>query len=286
MGCALLGLSAKEIERALPEIKDFSELGDFYYKPVKTYSSGMYVRLAFSVITMVDPELLIVDEALSVGDQHFQKKSLDRMQAFKKAGKTIVFCSHNLYQVKALCSKAIWLQNGKMVEFGEASEVVDNYQDAVRAENASAPGDVPETLKTQIADNRIVEVNLSGTKKQDIFISGGVLTVEVKVELLTVSYEHTHIGIMIMRNDDIHCYGVSTHIDQIALLHDHDNIYRVALTFEPLQLLSGRYYLCIYLLDEEGIHIYDHREQCSPFVVKSQSKEVGVAHLQHQWESC
>lgn len=285
MGCALLGLSPKEIELALPEIKAFSELGDFFYKSVKTYSSGMYVRLAFSVVTTVDPEVLIIDEALSVGDQHFQKKSLDRMQAFRDAGKTIVFCSHNLYQVKELCNKAIWLKNGKLVQFGDASEVVDNYQDAVRAENISAPGVTPEKVEACISDNRLIEVNLSGAIRQDTFMTGGVLKVEVKVELKTVTDKDVHVGIVIMRNDDIHCYGVSTHMDKVGLLHDHDDIFRVSLKFEPLQLLSGSYYLCVYLLDKEGIHVYDHREQCSHFVVKNKSKEVGIAKLLHEWES-
>ena len=285
MGCALLGLSPKEIEQAIPEIKGFSELGDFFYKPVKTYSSGMYVRLAFSVVTTVDPDVLIVDEALSVGDQHFQKKSLDRMQAFKSAGKTIVFCSHNLYQVKELCNKAIWLKNGKLVQFGDASEVVDNYQDAVRADNISEPGGNPEQAEVQLSNNRLLEVNLSGAGKQDTFVTGEVLKIEVKVELKTVTGKEVHVGIVIMRNDDIHCYGVSTQVDKAGLLHEYDDIFRVSLKFEPLQLLSGSYYLCVYLLDKEGVHIYDHWEQCSNFVVKNKSKEVGVARLLHEWES-
>ncbi len=283
MGCALLGLSPKEIEQAIPEIKGFSELGDFFYKPVKTYSSGMYVRLAFSVVTTVDPDVLIVDEALSVGDQHFQKKSLDRMQAFRSAGKTIVFCSHNLYQVKELCNKALWLKNGKLVQFGDASEVVDNYQDAVRAENISEPGG--GQAEVQRSNNRLLEVNLSGAAEQDAFVTGKVLKIEVKVELKTVTDKEVHVGIVIMRNDDIHCYGVSTQIDKVGLLHEYDDIFRVSLKFEPLQLLSGSYYLCIYLLDKEGIHVYDHWEQCSHFVVKNKSKEVGVARLLHEWES-
>lgn len=281
MGCALLGLSATEIEQALPEIKAFSELGDFFYKQVKTYSSGMYVRLAFSVVTTVDPEILIVDEALSVGDQHFQKKSLDKMQAFRTAGKTIVFCSHNLYQVKELCDKAIWLEQGKMIEYGKSSDVVDNYQDAVREKNIESK----EIKKDQqLSENRIISVNTIDKVKQDVFITGEALKIEVKVELKTLAANQVHIGIVIMRNDNIHCYGLSTLTDKVALQHDHDSIYQVGLKFMPLQLLSGSYYLCVYLLDGEGVHIYDHWEQCSSFVVRSPSKEVGIAKLIHDWE--
>lgn len=280
MGCALMGLSPKEITEALPKIKEFSELGDFYYKPVKTYSSGMYVRLAFSVVTTVDPEVLIVDEALSVGDQHFQKKSLDRMQAFKTAGRTIVFCSHNLYQVKELCDKAIWLENGRMVEYGKSSDVVDNYQDAVRAKDVDKPG---VKIEKSVGENRIIDVLTLGTAKKNIFVTGEELNVSVKVELKTVQATGANIGIVIMRNDNIHCYGVSTLMDKIPLQHEKDSFYSVKLRFKPLQLLSGSYYLCVYLLDGEAVHTFDHWEQCSPFVVRNESKEVGVAKLLHDW---
>ena len=99
LGCAMLGLNAEQTTAIVDEIIDFSELGDFIQQPVKSYSSGMFVRLAFSVVTSVDPDILIVDEALSVGDQHFQKKSMDRMMAFKDQGKALVFCSHSLCHV-------------------------------------------------------------------------------------------------------------------------------------------------------------------------------------------
>ncbi|MDF1584485.1 MAG: ABC transporter ATP-binding protein [Methyloprofundus sp.] len=283
MGCALLGLSPKEIEQAIPDIHAFSELGDFFYKPVKTYSSGMYVRLAFSVVTTVDPEVLIVDEALSVGDQHFQKKSLDRMQAFKDAGKTIVFCSHNLYQVKELCDKAIWLNNGRMIEFGRAAEVVDNYQDSIREHNVEDPGYEQNKRGSSAQDNRIMQVTVFNSAHKADFVTGELLAIDVQVALTTLRAEDVNIGIVIMRNDNIHCYGVSTQIDQVRLQHERGEVYRVTLKFEQLQLLSGRYYLCVYLLDAEGVHVYSHWEQCAPFVVRSSTSEVGVARLEHQW---
>ncbi len=113
-GCAMLGLDDREIRQRIPEIIDFSELGEFIGRPVKTYSSGMFVRLAFSVVTSVDPDILIVDEALSESDQHFQKKSMDRMMAFKEQGKTLLFCSNGLYHVKELCQQVIWLEQCKI----------------------------------------------------------------------------------------------------------------------------------------------------------------------------
>ncbi|MGC2064373.1 MAG: ABC transporter ATP-binding protein, partial [Thermodesulfovibrionales bacterium] len=110
----LMGLTKDEIDERKQRIIDFSELGDSISRPVKTYSSGMYVRLAFSIATSVNPDILIIDEALSVGDQHFQKKCIDRMTQFKNDGKTIVFCSHSLYHIQELCKTTLWIDHGSM----------------------------------------------------------------------------------------------------------------------------------------------------------------------------
>ena len=110
LGCSVLGISPSEIESVLPDIVDFSELGDFVKCLIKTYSTGMYLRLGFSIIISVNPDILVVDEALAVGDQHFQKKCVDRMNAFRDAGKTLVFCSHSMYLVRQLCEQTLWLK--------------------------------------------------------------------------------------------------------------------------------------------------------------------------------
>src|SRR2546428_3510675 len=109
LNAAILGLSPAEIKRKLPAILEFSELGTFLDRPVKTYSSGMYMRLAFSVAVNVDPDILVIDEALAVGDGHFQKKCVDRIREFQQQGRTIFFCSHALYYLTSLCRRAMWL---------------------------------------------------------------------------------------------------------------------------------------------------------------------------------
>src|SRR5713226_9001721 len=129
MNAALLGLSGPEIRRRLPEIREFAEIGDFFRRPVRTYSSGMVLRLAFSVATHVDAEILIVDEALAVGDGYFQKKSIDRIVGFQKRGGTLLFCSHALYYVALLCDQAIWLRQGSAAAKGPAISVVRAYEE-------------------------------------------------------------------------------------------------------------------------------------------------------------
>lgn len=124
---SIFGLTAQEIDARVQEIIDFSELGEFIEAPVRTYSSGMYMRLAFSVAINVDAEILLIDEILAVGDQHFQDKCFEKMQELKNSGKTIVIVSHSLNSVKSLCNRAVWLYNGEIKMDGKTSEVIDEY---------------------------------------------------------------------------------------------------------------------------------------------------------------
>lgn len=124
---SLMGFSRKEMLRKMPEIIEFSEIGQFLDTEVKHYSSGMYTRLAFAVATAVEPDILITDEVLAVGDEAFQRKCIDRIYGFRRAGKTIVFVSHALDVVRSLCDVAVWLDHGEMKAYGNAVEVVDAY---------------------------------------------------------------------------------------------------------------------------------------------------------------
>ena len=124
---SIFGLTRKEIDSRLNDIIDFSELGEFIDTPVRTYSSGMYMRLAFSVAINVDADILLIDEILAVGDQHFQDKCLDKMLELKKKGKTMVFVSHSKESVKLLCDRAVWLNNGEIRMDGKTSDVLDLY---------------------------------------------------------------------------------------------------------------------------------------------------------------
>src|SRR3954467_12302841 len=128
LNATILGLSPSELKKRLPAILEFSELGSFVDQPVKTYSSGMYMRLAFSVAVNVDPDVLIIAEALSVGDGHFQKKCTDKIREFQESGKTILFCSHALYYISTICRRALWLDHGKVMRFGPALDVVHDYE--------------------------------------------------------------------------------------------------------------------------------------------------------------
>jgi teichoic acid transport system ATP-binding protein len=134
---ALLGLKKSRIEEITDDVINFAEIGDFLYQPVKKYSSGMKSRLGFSISLALDPDIFIVDEALSVGDKGFAKKCMDRMMQLRNdEGKTIFFISHSLDQVRTFCTKAMWIEGGELVEIGDVEEVCDHYSDYVDELNA------------------------------------------------------------------------------------------------------------------------------------------------------
>src|ERR1041385_6351351 len=128
MNASLLGLSRRETDRLFPQIERFAEIGDFLYQPVKTYSSGMYVRVAFAIAASVEPDILIIDEALAVGDSVFQHRCLRRIHELQERGTTVLFVSHDLAAVRALCSRAILLNQGRIVADGPPPDVLNHYQ--------------------------------------------------------------------------------------------------------------------------------------------------------------
>ena len=294
LGCAMLGLNAKQINEKVDEIIEFSELADFIHQPVKNYSSGMFVRLAFSVVTSVDPDILVVDEALSVGDQHFQKKSMDRMMAFKNRGKALVFCSHSLYHVKELCDKAIWLDKGVVMLYGTSAEVVDAYTDHVRQKNKQT---VFSTQKAKIKAEKqpqerlaasLIEATLLGAEKNKDdtpeFITHSRFAVKVLAEISSsLDIKDVHIGVVIKRNDGVTCYGISTVLDNVDLFHQQDQVYGVVYEIEDLPLLSGNYVLDIWLIDSTSVHVYDSMFNSTSFSVRQEGTEIGVSVISHQW---
>ena len=171
LNSAILGMSRKEIERKFDEIVSFAEIEKFIDTPVKHYSSGMYVRLAFSVAAHLEPEILMVDEVLAVGDIAFQKKCLGKMGDVARGGRTVLFVSHNMGAIRSLCSSAIWLDNGQIVKNGNADEVVRDYEES--------------QIKRLGEFSYIVERNPEDVKNSSFYFS--------RVEMLNASGEHTNI---------------------------------------------------------------------------------------------
>ena len=288
LNAALLGLSEREVAEALPRIVDFSELGEFVDEPVKTYSTGMAMRLAFSIATQVDPEVLIIDEALSVGDGYFQKKCMDRMVEFVAGGGTVLFCSHAMYYVTSLCRHALWLRQGRAERFGPALEVVHAYEDHLlsrqhtpAAAPAQALGAAP--APRQPARLRAARVGDAGTAGPAICRHGDPWHLEVAWTSADPRLGF-HVGVGINRRDGIEVCAFSTHRDRLPAYsgaHEHE----VRLLLPALPLVKGEFTVYVFLLDEHGLHVYDQHILDDSFHVESDAYSFGLVSVEHRWES-
>jgi len=282
---AVMGLSREEIRSREEQIINFSELARFIDEPVKTYSSGMYVRLGFSIATGFDSKILIIDEALAVGDQRFQKKCTDRILAFKRSGGTILFCSHNLHQVRTLCDRALWLHGGEVRSHGDASEVVDQYTHYSRGEEVDQ-GDSRNISPGQESLCWIENVRLvdrSGVER-DRFDSGEDLILEVHAHFDNGFEGLPGIGVSIVRNDGIEVYTTSSTMDQRELTRKGPEKYLGKIEFVNLPLLSGQYYFNVVTTDQENMQAYSLVEKAEPFRISDAGPDFGLVRLPHRWD--
>lgn len=293
---ALHGLEGVAMEDFHRRATVFSELtAETLERPVKTYSSGMFMRLAFAAATAIDPDVLIVDEALSVGDLHFQKKSLNRILALREQGATVLFCSHNLYQVRSLCQRAAWIHGGKIAAIGKTEDVVTAYEAHERRRYAHLNADASTSVAVvpQAAEGSSTQASVPvKIVRLDIETADGInpaqvdtfqdLTVEIEVE----SYGEApfHIGFSIVRPDKDNVFGSSTQFLGTKPPLRGVGAHRIRVRFPRLPLLSGEYLWSVYTLDDTGLQVLDMAELIQPFTVLNQKhREFGLVWLEHEW---
>lgn len=290
LNASILGLSKAEIDARYDAIVEFSGIADFIHQPVKTYSSGMYVRLAFSIATSVDPDILVIDEALSVGDGAFARKSFDRIMRLKEKGATILFCSHSIYQIEALCTRALWLEKGVVQLTGDPASVVAGYQaflDRDAAPAASAPGQ--PTLHSSPSGH----AHILGVQTRVDQTEGTVLYAQSAKQMLAVSIGFASdpelpspvAAITIHSPDGRTIASSSTQADHLELVRDISGRGTATIEFPNIPLLKGEYYIGVYLLSENGIHVYDTAAQVATLHVVQDHLEQGVVSLPHRWQS-
>jgi lipopolysaccharide transport system ATP-binding protein len=288
MNAALLGLSGNEIRRRLPEIQAFAELGDFFDRPVRTYSSGMALRLAFAVATHADADVLIVDEALAVGDGYFQKKSIDRITGFQKGGGTLLFCSHALYYVALLCDSAIWLKQGEVAAAGAALPVVRAYEAFLQQKDQErTDGEKAEVAPARATDGRrpasFTEVFVhdgSGYPRAE-FGSGETVAVDLAFETEDPSLAF-HLRVGADREDGVQAFAVDTRGEPFAPLSGRRS-YRLRLVFPHLPIAQGEFRLYAFLGDETALHLHDLKVLRPGFTVVSPDYAVGIVKPRHIW---
>ena len=276
------GITPSQLRERIDFISEFSELGPFLQRPVGTYSTGMFMRLAFSLALAARPDILIVDEALSVGDQRFQKKCLDYISHLLDGGVTLIFCSHDMYSVERLCRRAIWLEGGEVRMEGPVHRVVVAYQESLkeRRRREAVEFDAPPVVIEDIA----LESRESG--------DGGAVPpcspLSLRIQFRSHSNRplHLHFGIGIYTQDDVECFASSTAVDGLPPLEVNPGQEgSVALHIPRLQLLDGRYTVTAIVQDEKGLLVY-HRliRPDMLHVLQKRLRVRGLFYLDHRWE--
>jgi ABC-type polysaccharide/polyol phosphate transport system ATPase subunit len=302
----MLGLSKREIQQRFDEIVDFAELREFIDAPVKTYSSGMYMRLGFAVAIHVDPDVLLVDEVLAVGDEGFTHKCLDKFAELRRRGKTILLVTHSLNLVERFCDEALWLDSGHAMIHGDPKRVVGAYLTKVEegeeqlmaattakaleeaAPAAEQPADPTSNMfeategrwgsrEVEITD--VAFVDASG-QSSFVFHSGEPLSIRVKVRASQPTDDFVF-GIGLFNADGVCCYGTNTYLEEMSpqrLSGDAEATFAI----DSLDLVEGTYKLDVAVHKRDGFP-YDYHRLLYTFRVKSRVHDVGIYRPRHRW---
>jgi ABC-type polysaccharide/polyol phosphate transport system ATPase subunit len=315
----MLGLSKREVAKRFDEIVEFAELKDFIDAPVKTYSSGMYMRLGFAVAIHVDPDVLLVDEVLAVGDEGFTHKCLDKFAEFKRRGKTILLVTHALPMVERFCDEALWLDHGDKMGMGDPKRIVGAYVTAVEVseEEQLAAGDARAQESTaivspdepasavlpdhpiesavapsnmfQAAEGRwgsreveITDVSLSSgdSERGHVFHSGAPLDIRISMRA-PLPIEDFVVGLGLFNAEGVCCYGTNTNLENYRSERLLGDA-EVTFRIDSLDLVEGTYKVDVAVHKLDG-YPYDYHRLLYTFRVKSRTKDVGIYRPPHQW---
>ena len=315
----MLGLSKREVARRFDEIVEFAEMADFIDAPVKTYSSGMYMRLGFAVAIHVDPDVLLVDEVLAVGDEGFTHKCLDKFAEFKRRGKTILLVTHALGLVERFCDEALWLDGGRMKAMGDPKRVVGAYitdveqseeqqlaaGDAKAQESAAAispdepaaavlpdhpieaveaPADMFRATEGRWGSREIeiTDVMFAGPdgERSHVFHSGEPLDIHIRMRA-PLAMDDFVIGIGIFNAEGVCCYGTNTSLEELKSERIFGDA-EATFTIESLDLVEGTYKVDVAVHRLDG-YPYDYHRLLYTFRVKSRTKDVGIYRPKHAW---
>ena len=316
----MLGLTKREIGRRFDEIVEFAELKDFIDAPVKTYSSGMYMRLGFAVAIHVDPDVLLVDEVLAVGDEGFTHKCLDKFADFKRRGKTILLVTHSLGLVERFCDEALWMDAGQKKAIGDPVRVVGAYvldvgkaeerqlaADDAKAHESAVSMSPDDPASAALPDHPVEtgeapadmfkategrwgsrEIEITDVQLLDgnglpghVFQSGQPMTVQINLRS-PLAMDDFVVGIGLFNAEGICCYGTNTSVEQFRAVRIHGDA-TARFTIESLDMVEGTYKLDVAVHKLDG-YPFDYHRLLYTFRVKSRTKDVGIYRPAHQWE--
>jgi lipopolysaccharide transport system ATP-binding protein len=277
----LAGLSGSAARRFVEAVGEFAELGEFFDRPVRTYSAGMSMRLGFAVAACGAAQVVLVDEVLAVGDGYFQRKCVDRLRAMRQEGRTLVVASHDLHALEGLCDRGLWLREGRTAELGPVGEVVGRYREWLRQRLVSAEA---PPARHGTGDVVICTVRLSDAtgRERASFEHGHTLHVEVVFETAR-PVESPIMGVALFRADGVYCYGPNTKGDA-SLAGRYEGRYRLVAEFPSIQLLAGEYQASVAFYDADHVYAYAWDHRLYPFRVEGGPGAHGVVALPHRFE--
>ncbi len=289
----ILGLTKKKIQERIDNIVEFAELEEFIDNPVKSYSSGMYMRLGFSIAINVDPDILLIDEVLAVGDASFVPKCLDKINEFKRKGKTIIFVSHDLSTVDRISDEVIWLKEGKIEMQGYPKRVIDAYLEYIGKRDEKKAGikhqeEEKEGEKNlekrwgsqEIEIHNVKMIDKKGKEKY-IYESNESFSIEFDVNA-RIEEDDFVFGIGIFNTEGVQCYGTNTLIEDFK----SQNISgkgKIKIYVPALNLINGSYFLNVAVHKRDG-YPFDYHHFQYTFKVTSTHKDVGITRIPHTWE--
>lgn len=285
---SIFGLTRKEIDCRLEDIIAFSELQEFIDNPVRTYSSGMYMRLAFAVAINVDADILLIDEILAVGDANFQAKCFNKLKQIKADGTTIVIVSHSLGQIEEFCERSIWIHEGKIRKEGNPREVHPMYMDymgQLRQDSQTTPAPKPAEPGERPGDGRVriskVEAVSQSENGRNLFKTGEPVALNIVYDVKQ-KVDGAIFGFEIRNVEGVKCYTTTTktdYMDDFSL--DNDGVLR--LDFEAMNLIPGKYTMDVSITTVDNFPI-DNFENAFEFEMYSERKDKGICRLAHKWE--
>jgi lipopolysaccharide transport system ATP-binding protein len=273
LAAALQGLIGKAFDEKLDEIIAFADIGEHIDAPIKTYSSGMIVRLGFALVTAMKPDLLITDEVLAVGDESFQNKCITWMERYLDEGGTLLLVSHSLYHVKKLTQRAVWLDHGAQRMIGSSHDVAIAYQAFHEEKQSKAKVAALALDETMLGQYAVTELHIDRVDDEGLTAHGVVKARDGR---------RPQVAVGIVRVDGTAVYGTISELDGFQMRQTAPGRFEFAITFADWRLLPGGYKLKAHAMDPEGMRLYDTVER--EFMISGITRELGFSRLPHRWE--
>jgi lipopolysaccharide transport system ATP-binding protein len=278
LNAAMFGLDRQQVVERLPRIIEFSELGDFIDQPLKTYSTGMVMRLGFAVAIQVDPDVLLIDEALSVGDGYFQKKCMVHLTDYVDKGGTLLICSHAMYYISSFCRQTLWMRDGQVEMLGPTANVVPRYEAFLDAktDRLDEPKEIVEA--TAASPARLTDVRLLSDARCR---QGDAFELEISWAC-EEAIDRFHVCVGINRPDEVEVASFLSHRSGAGPWTGATE-HHVRLEIPSLPLVKGSFKVYVFLLAEDGLHIYDTRIIDDAITVEYDDYPFGIVAIDHQW---